>query len=561
MGFELMVAKGAQAGRRYSVPDNSLITVGSGRGADILFELPGLASLHCGIECCNGSLFIWDMGSDAGTKVNGETLTGQFQLEAGDNIQAGQMHLLVIPSGSGPPISLGAEEVKTVVAKAAPEEGRREGDEDTVDLRTAPGPGFSIQNFDDGRPLSTRSLDLNTWGGDGELTPEMIRLRDHLQGIFILTNRLQRQFQLSGVIEAATKTIFDVVQAENAAMILVDGAKGELGVPCCLSRSGGGVRRAFSQSVVREALGKGVIVFTNNAGSDDRFLETSILTNDISCVICVPIESNGKIIGAFYVDRRGIGAGGGFTDLELAVMSSLSHQAGIAIERSRLVDDLRLLFIGTIHAIIRALEARDAYTRGHSERVAIYSLAMADKLRWTQDRRDLVELSALLHDVGKVGISESILNKAGRLTDEEFAIVKTHPGVGSDILAQLPNLHRLVSVDEMIDVVRHHHEWINGRGYPDSLRGAEIPIQSRLIAIADSYDAICTNRPYRKGTPEEALDIMRGELGSHFDRELFPMFEELIRRGLNDRLAEVPTRFNVNLDTVGKLSSRGGGPP
>ena len=150
-------------------------------------------------------------------------------------------------------------------------------------------------------------------------------------------------------------------------------------------------------------------------------------------------------------------------------------------------------------ALITALEAREAYTKGHSVRVAQYSLAIASQLGLDEQARHRLNMAALLHDIGKIGVPDNILLKEDKLTNEEYAIMKQHPEIGARILSSVESL------SELLPVIRHHHERHDGRGYPDGLTGTAIPLLSKIISVADTYDAMTTTRPYRKGlTAEEA---------------------------------------------------------
>jgi putative nucleotidyltransferase with HDIG domain len=154
-------------------------------------------------------------------------------------------------------------------------------------------------------------------------------------------------------------------------------------------------------------------------------------------------------------------------------------------------------------AMVRALEAKDAYTHGHSERVAILTSRLASAIGLSEEIQDRLLQAGMLHDLGKIAVKESILHKPSQLTDEEFAHIKSHPVVGEEILQYLKFAQKL------LPAVRHHHENFTGGGYPDGIAGEEIPLDARLMAVADSYDAMTSNRPYRDGmSSRQALNIL-----------------------------------------------------
>ncbi|MTJ83230.1 MAG: HD domain-containing protein [Telmatospirillum sp.] len=172
------------------------------------------------------------------------------------------------------------------------------------------------------------------------------------------------------------------------------------------------------------------------------------------------------------------------------------------------------------------VELRDPYTGGHSWRVGQFSKCLAAKAGLDPEQVFLAQLGGFLHDLGKVGIPESILRKPGRLTEEEFALIKTHPLVGADLLADHP------LADLAIDAVRFHHERVDGRGYPDGLTGEDSPVISRIVAIADAFDAMTSTRSYRQAMPlEKAIAILMAERGRQFDGAFVDSFVELYQAG------------------------------
>ncbi|POZ63593.1 HD domain-containing phosphohydrolase [Chromobacterium alticapitis] len=180
----------------------------------------------------------------------------------------------------------------------------------------------------------------------------------------------------------------------------------------------------------------------------------------------------------------------------------------------------------TLYTMAMLVEARDAYTGGHLWRVSRYSLLLAHDLRLPQAEAERIALGGFLHDLGKIGVPDAVLNKPDRLSDEEYEVIKTHPQVGADLLLDHP-LAELV-----IDAVLSHHETPDGKGYPNRLAGKAIPLVARIVGIADAFDAMTSTRPYRKGMPlEKALSIIEECSGGQFDAELAERFVALGRAG------------------------------
>jgi len=200
---------------------------------------------------------------------------------------------------------------------------------------------------------------------------------------------------------------------------------------------------------------------------------------------------------------------------EISRVYSVKDNAGIAEQ-----------FMNFVSALASSIDAKDPYTHGHSQRVTRYSLAIAEALGLQDDEVEDLELAGYLHDIGKIGTPQEILQKPFSLTDEEFDIVKKHPLNGVKILENLKNLQRVSSF------ILHHHERVDGAGYPDGLAGEDIPIGARILAVADAFDAITSDRPYRKRAGvEEALSEIERNSGRQFDPQVVRVFAALVRTG------------------------------
>jgi putative nucleotidyltransferase with HDIG domain len=178
-------------------------------------------------------------------------------------------------------------------------------------------------------------------------------------------------------------------------------------------------------------------------------------------------------------------------------------------------EENRQLFIGTVKALAAAIDGKDPYTRGHSERVARFSLAIAERLDFSDAEMEKLRVSALLHDVGKIGIDDNILKKPAALTDEEFQIMKQHPQKGFKIMSQIP------AMKDFLPGMYMHHEMIDGNGYPQGLKGDEIPMQARIVSVADTFDAMTTDRPYQRAMKfEDALSRIKSFVGTRYDERV-----------------------------------------
>jgi HD-GYP domain-containing protein (c-di-GMP phosphodiesterase class II) len=186
----------------------------------------------------------------------------------------------------------------------------------------------------------------------------------------------------------------------------------------------------------------------------------------------------------------------------------------------------RELFIGTVKALAAAIDGKDPYTRGHSERVSRFSVAIAQRLNLPDDEVEKIRISALLHDVGKIGIDDNILKKPAALTDEEYEIMKKHPQKGYKIMSQIP------AMKEFLPGMYMHHEMVDGRGYPQGLKSDEIPLMGKIVAVADTFDAMTTDRPYQKAMQfEDALLRIESFIGTRYDPEVVGAFAAACREG------------------------------
>ncbi len=208
-------------------------------------------------------------------------------------------------------------------------------------------------------------------------------------------------------------------------------------------------------------------------------------------------------------------------------------QRDLHAEVERKTKEIEGLSLHVVHTLADAIDAKDAYTKGHSGRVAEYSREIAKRAGYSDEAQDEIYMMGLLHDVGKIGVPDAVINKPGKLTDEEFDKIKTHPGRGAKILENIEEMPKLAIG------ARWHHERYDGRGYPDGLSGENIPEEARIIAVADAYDAMTSNRSYRGVIPQ---DVVKGELekgsGTQFDPSFAAIMLEIIKEDVDYKLHE-----------------------
>ncbi|MBI5378533.1 MAG: response regulator [Nitrospirae bacterium] len=256
----------------------------------------------------------------------------------------------------------------------------------------------------------------------------------------------------------------------------------------------------------------------------DPLLHEALQGSPFNSLLSVPLVSAGEVIGILHLFKGKEASPFSLSDQQF--LSILCGQAAGAIENARLIKELLAkateleeAHFGSILALAQAIEAKDKYTGGHCDRLVQYALSVADRLGLNGEQRKQLRYAAILHDVGKIGISEAILNKPARLTPEEYAVMKTHPKMGAEILRSVKFLN------DVAGLVYHHQERYDGQGYPDGLRGEEIPIVSRIIAVIDAFDAMTTNRPYRKAlSMDRVTEELKRCAGSQFDPHVVDAF-------------------------------------
>ena len=240
------------------------------------------------------------------------------------------------------------------------------------------------------------------------------------------------------------------------------------------------------------------------------------LGSSIQRVIAAPMVADKNLLGMIVGFNK---TTGDFDSTDLKLIASIANQAAIFQSNSLLYAELQDLLMGVLHALTASIDAKDPYTSGHSERVAMLSRRIAEELKFTPERVHQVYLTGLLHDVGKIGVPESVLCKPGRLTDDEYERIKLHPSIGAKILGGIRHL------DNVVSGILTHHERPDGKGYPQGLAGDQVPLDGRIIGLADVFDAMTSDRTYRKALPlPVAVEEIRRFSGTQFDAKLVDTF-------------------------------------
>jgi len=292
--------------------------------------------------------------------------------------------------------------------------------------------------------------------------------------------------------------------------------------------------RGISQDVItttRMQIGEGIAgrvaqsgkpIYCEDIERDVRFMRHSKVRYTTRSFISVPLKVKNNVIGVLNVNSKR--KNNKFTQRDLKLLSILADQAAVAIENIQLYNDMKNMYLGTIQTLALAIEAKDPYTRGHTERVSKYAVRIARKLNLPQKLIRNIEFAALIHDIGKIGIKDSVLTKPGKLSADEYEAVKEHPRIGEQILAPVAFLTNVAPL------VLYHHEHYDGRGYMEGLKGEEIPIGARILNVADSFEAMTSDRPYSKGKSlKEAIRELKAHSGTQFDPKVVEALLEVLK--------------------------------
>lgn len=331
---------------------------------------------------------------------------------------------------------------------------------------------------------------------------------------------ISARLEIDAVVQSASTNVRDVLGGEWCVLRLLDESTGELVLKGDLGMSPELRTRVTRVSPQGTVLGKvlqtGEPVVIEDLDATGSSMSLPYSSPEIRALAVVPVQVFGKVLGTLKVyspvPRR-------WSNEDLGYLQTVANQTGLAIENARLYSSLREYYWSVMQSLAAALEAKDTYTRGHSVRVARWSRMCARILGLNDQEQEQVYLAGLLHDVGKIGVRESVLLKPGALDEEERKEVLGHPSVGAKILEPAGFPHSVIAA------VRHHHEDFCGTGYPCGLAGEEIPILARIIRVADAYDAMTSARAYRgRLSVEDARDELLRGAGRQFDRKVVEAF-------------------------------------
>lgn len=347
-----------------------------------------------------------------------------------------------------------------------------------------------------------------------ELNRELEDKIRELETVNLILRRLDQPASSRDLFETLVKLCGEVTSCDEAHFIVLDRERKE---PSVISsfyggpREGRGESHPVPQELLDRMLTEGIPLLVK--GEDGK-----------GNLIAAPLKIRSSLFGALVLKARN--GKGPLTGRDLYHLNFVLDKASSSIENFALYENLYESLFSILYAFVETLEARDAYTKQHSARVTRYAATMAKALGRSDEEIEILQVAANLHDIGKIGIPDHILLKPGKLTEEEYEVIKRHPLIGSHIIGHFD----MWSKEQR--VIRAHHERWDGRGYPDGLKREQIPYLARIIAIADVYDALTSDRSYRTRMPvDKAVAILRENSGSQFDPEIAELFLHLLDRG------------------------------
>jgi HD-GYP domain-containing protein (c-di-GMP phosphodiesterase class II) len=471
---------------------------------EIVLEDGSVSRRHAEIRGTEHGWRLRDLKSTNGTFLNGYRLgSGEWPLRTHDIIRFGNVTLVVDFLSEG-------NEVQSLIPH------------ETVVEATA------YMSWDDA--LNGLAFDNNHCPRPGEQLIALLRAGHHL-------GHLENEEDL---LHSILNDAVCALDAQRGAIVLADGPDKPLRLRALASGKGEAPGRpGFSRHLAQRSFKRGQSILCHKVDEDPELaMAHSIAEGTMASVLCVVLRTPRKKLGVLHLDRSP--AQNPFTKADLHLADALPANASAGIESAQLLRKQRDLFYNTITILAQAVELRDDNTGGHINRVSNYALMLGKQMNLPEDQLHLLRIGTPLHDIGKIGIDDAILRKPDRLTPEEFKIMQSHTVKGAAILETIPDLAPI------IPIVRSHHERWDGRGYPDGLAGAAISPLARIVAVADAFDAMTSDRPYRKGMPlEVAFAELSKQRGLQFDPHCAAAFLEL-----RDQIVQELRTDTANMSTV-----------
>jgi HD-GYP domain-containing protein (c-di-GMP phosphodiesterase class II) len=474
-------------GERAIALDTLPYRIGRLASNELKLDNPYISRHHVEITRDGAVFQLRDLGSTSGTFVNDRQVR-RVKLKEGDRLRLGRGH--------------GVEFIFHSYSDGEADEAIGDRDDSLQPIRII-------------QPQDTRFLNTAKLADSGALSGEIVNT---LRELYEFMSDLLSAHSATELTDKTAAFAQRTLRADRCAVLLYDDYKG-----CLEVNSSVGQPFPPSSSITGRVFDDNVAVLSLDASADERFASgDSIRFQSIHSVMCAPISSKTRVWGVCYVDNTTRDRA--FDDESLDFLTAVAYHAGLALENIHLVEEQRRSLESFIRTLAASLDARDDNTAGHSARVGAVSMGIARRMGLSTDECRLIYYAGLLHDYGKIGVRDDVLLKPASLTDEEYAHVKEHPMHTFRLLSKMRFPEDLADIPFV--AAAHHERW-DGTGYPHGLSGEEIPIGSRIVAVADAYDALTEDRCYHEGwEPERAIAELTSRAGTCFDPAVTEAFTE-----------------------------------
>jgi pSer/pThr/pTyr-binding forkhead associated (FHA) protein len=496
--LHVRIVSGNAKGRIVALePANLPLTIGRDPENLIVLDHTAISRFHCRITCEKDQYFIHDLGSTNGTYLNGRRVTRE-RLSPGDELIIANIGILVEAAHSTIADARMAMNV-TVSIDAQPKKS-------SVTCPSRPRKPAA--------PISSK---------DSAATPTRRVVPCRFSTRRIPRSRTSKTSSCSWTTcsPSSWKAFPRRAVSCSCSSATVDS------FPTPAGRWGPGndandAEIVVSQTIIQTAVRQKTSIISSDALVDERFIHSrSVAALDVRSAMCAPLVSRNGVNGLVYVDSHKANA---FVRRDLTLFSALALKVGTAVDNARLYDDLRSMFYNTVETLVRTIQAKDQYTAGHSTRGEPLRAHDCRQARHDTKNKHELYLASMLHDIGKIGVPDDLLNRPGKLSESEMERVRSHVQVGASMIEMLGEMHSIVPL------IRHHHECWDGSGYPEGLKGEQIPLVSRIIAVADMYDAMTSDRPYRKRRSHQfAVDEILAASGIKIDPKVAEAFLDVLK--------------------------------